>query len=141
MIALPWEGDWPITQLFGNPAPLYSQWGLAGHNGLDVGMPVGTPLRAWKEITIVEVEDDPGGYGYYFKGRTQEGEDLLYAHLSLWGLPIPGRVYVPGERVAFSGSSGMSTGPHLHLGYRPVWWVRGWPHNGYSDPLPLLTDG
>lgn len=138
MIALPWEGDYPLTQSFGVVAPLYTRLKLAGHNGIDVGLPVGTPVRCVESGIIVEVGDDPLGYGYHVKLVTPSHHAWLWAHLSLSGLPWVGDSFAPGETVAYSGSSGLSTGPHLHLGFRPDEGVRGWPYNGYFDPLPHI---
>jgi murein DD-endopeptidase MepM/ murein hydrolase activator NlpD len=138
VIALAWEGDYPITQLFGVPAPLYTRLGLAGHNGIDVGLPAGTAVRCVESGNVIEVGDDPLGYGYYVKLRSDTGHDWLWAHLSLSALPWVGARLLPGETVAYSGNSGLSTGPHLHLGFRYAPGVRGWPFNGYSDPLPHI---
>ncbi len=138
MIALPWEGNHSVSQWFGGNPHFYARWGLAGHNGLDVAMPVGTPLRAVEPGVVLEVAHDPGGYGYYVKLRSDYGHDWLYAHLSLSGLPWVGDRFLPGERVASSGNSGNSTGPHLHLGYRADPTKRGWPFNGYVDPVPFI---
>lgn len=136
MIALAWEGDYPLTQRFGNVAKFYTDLGLAGHNGIDVGLPVGTPVRCVESGNVVEVASDPLGYGYYVKLRSDTGHDWLWAHLSLSQLPWVGSRFLAGERVGYSGNSGRSTGPHLHLGFRFDPTVRGWPFNGYSDPLP-----
>ncbi len=138
VIALAWEGDFPLTQRFGAVAPLYTKLGLRGHNGIDVGLPVGTAVRCVEPGVVVEVASDPLGYGYHVKLRSDTWHDWLYAHLSLSGLPWVGDRFVPGERIAFSGNSGLSTGPHLHLGFRLDPQVRGWPYNGYSDPMPHI---
>ena len=138
MIALPWEGDYPLTQRFGVAAPLYTRLGLAGHNGIDVGLPVGTPVRCVESGIVAEVGSDPLGYGYHVKIVTPSHRAWLWAHLSLSGLPWVGSWFEPGQTVAYSGNSGLSTGPHLHLGFRYDEGVRGWPFNGYSDPLPHI---
>jgi murein DD-endopeptidase MepM/ murein hydrolase activator NlpD len=75
------------------------------------------------------------------KLRTEAGEDYLLAHLLPYDLPRPGTWLAVGARVGWSGSSGNSTGPHLHAGYRPVHYVRGWPYNGYTDPRQGLSGG
>lgn len=138
MPRLPFEGSYPLTQAFGVVHPRYTALGLAGHNGVDYGLPLGTPLLAPGSGEVWEVEYDPAGFGYYVKLRTPEGEDWLLAHMGLHHLPRPGEWVAEGGVVGFSGNSGMSTGPHVHLGYRPQWWVRGWPYNGYVDPLTVV---
>lgn len=137
MARLPFEGHYPVTQEFGERPWYYARWGLAGHNGVDFGLPDGTPVVSASDGEVVEVGDDPTGYGYYVKVRTPDGEDWLYAHLNLWELPAPGTWVAEGHRLGYSGSTGNSTGPHLHLGWRPDHTVRGWPYNGYAEP-PLV---
>ena len=135
-IALGWEGDYFITQGFGANPTFYRDFDLAGHEGVDIGCPVGTRVRSVGDLTVVEVGLNTGAYGYYVKARSGSGEDFLWAHLLPYDLPRPGSVRLAGEQVGWSGSSGRSTGPHLHIGYRPHWWVRGGPYDGYTDPLP-----
>lgn len=140
MPQLPFDAPPVITQKFGEPHPRYSALGLAGHNGIDFALPTDTPLVAPDSGEVWEVGADSNGYGYYIKIRTPRGEDWLLAHCQLWGFPRPGTWVAAGAPVAFSNNSGMSTGPHLHLGYRSRWWVRGWPFNGYENP-PLAQIG
>ena len=139
MIALAWEGDWRVTQFFAANPAFYRQFGLGGHEGLDVGMPSGTRLRSVGSLTVVEVGlNDGHPYGFYVKGRAESGEEWVWAHLLPYDLPKPGSLRLAGEPVGWSGTSGRSTGPHLHIGYRAKWWVRGGPYDGYSDPLPTI---
>jgi murein DD-endopeptidase MepM/ murein hydrolase activator NlpD len=135
MISLGWEGDWPITQRFGERPHFYRQFGLAGHEGIDIGCPVGTVLRSVGTLFVVEVGLDTGAYGYYVKARDSEGADFLWAHLLPYDLPKPGSVRLAGEQVGWSGTSGRSSGPHLHIGYRPNWWLRGGPFDGWVNPF------
>jgi murein DD-endopeptidase len=129
----------PITQPFGVPHRRYSDLGLAGHNGIDFGVPVGTEVLACESGEVIESAFAPGGFGYYVKIRTEEGADWLYAHLTHWHMPQPGEWVGEGAVIGLSGSSGMSTGPHLHLGWRPQWWRRGPPFDGYANPGDLIA--
>jgi murein DD-endopeptidase MepM/ murein hydrolase activator NlpD len=135
MIALAYEGDWPITQKFEANPTFYDDFGLPGHEGLDIGCPVGTVMRSVGSLVVVEVGLNTDAYGYYVKARSDEGEDFLWAHLLPYDLPRPGTVRLAGSQVGWSGSSGRSTGPHVHLGYRRAWWVRGGAYRGWSNPL------
>lgn len=138
MPRLPFDGVYDVSQRFGEPHPRYSRWGLAGHNGVDYALPTNTPLFAPADGEIVEAQYDGSGYGYYVKLRTPAGEDWLLAHMQLWELPRPGTWVAEGHPLGYSDNTGESTGPHLHLAYRPIWWVRGWPYNGYTvPPLPI----
>lgn len=138
MPTYPFRDAQPITQLFGVAHPRYTALGIAGHNGIDFGVPVGTEVIAVESGEVWEVEYRPEGFGYYVKVRTEAGADWLYAHNSLWHLPRPGEWVGEGAVIALTGTSGLSTGPHLHLGYRPLWWVRGWPFEGYVDPAAAI---
>lgn len=131
-----------ITQYFGENQPFYSRFKvdgvpLKGHNGLDFGTPVASQIVAVDTGDVVEVLEDPKGYGKYVKLRHAWGE-TLYAHLSSQTV-APGRRVSRGELVGYSGNTGLSTGPHLHFGMRinPYNRQDGW--GGYTDPLPYLS--
>lgn len=135
-----WDGDWPITQQFGvNPGD-YAQFNLAGHNGLDIGMTKWTVLYSPVDGEIVEVDYDAAGYGNYVKITTGDQQDWLLAHLSTTYETKVGDQVVAGTPIGESGSTGNSTGPHLHIAWR-VWNLplfRGFPYNGYVDPRQML---
>jgi murein DD-endopeptidase MepM/ murein hydrolase activator NlpD len=135
-----WEGDWPISQWFGvNPAA-YARFGLQGHNGLDLAMPRGTMLLAPVAATVIEAGYDTSGYGHYVKLTTPDGQDWVLAHFDGDPVVAVGDDVEQGQLLGLSGSSGNSTGPHLHIGWR-LWnahYNRGWPFNGYVDPRQVL---
>lgn len=135
-----WDGDWPVSQWFGINPDRYAQFRLAGHNGLDIAMPPGVPIHAPMDGTLVERGVDPNGYGLYAKLTTDDGQDWLFAHLSEQ-LDWPEGFHCPaGFVMGLSGSTGNSTGPHLHIGWRlfNAPFYRGWPFNGYVDPRQTL---
>jgi murein DD-endopeptidase MepM/ murein hydrolase activator NlpD len=70
-----------------------------------------------------------GGYGLYMVVASDPQLSTLYAHLD-WPLVQPGDVVAAGQPIALMGSTGNSTGPHLHFEVR----IAGIP----VDPLPLL---
>lgn len=135
-----WDGDWPVSQWFGvNPAA-YVRFGLAGHNGLDVAMPSWTEIRAPVDARVAEAGSDPGGWGYYVKLTTSDNQDWLLAHFAEPSPLDAGLVVAASDFIGWSGSTGNSTGPHLHIGWR-LWnaaYNRGWPFNGYVDPRQTL---
>lgn len=138
MISLCWDGDWPVTQLFGEEADFYSSLGMKGHNGLDVGMPEGTDLTSPATATVAEVGWDATGYGHYVKLRTFAGGDILYAHM-MEPTPLAEGDYVDAyQRIGHSGATGHATGPHLHLAWRPSHEYRGGGYLGYADPLLVI---
>lgn len=136
--AAPFALNAHVTQLFGDTHQRYTALGLLGHNGVDFALPLHTPLYAVVDGEVVEVGNDPYGFGFYVKMRTTDGEDWLQAHMEHYHLPEPGEWLAAGAPIGFSGSSGMSTGPHVHIGYRPQWWVRSGGYAGYADPYPYL---
>jgi len=111
-------GTFPITQRFGENPAYYARFGLAGHNGVDFGMPVGTIILAGVLGVISEVGNDPAGYGNYVKVQDpQQSLDLIFAHLSqVFDETIVGEVVQRDTPIGRSGNTGASTGPHLHFG-------------------------
>ena len=57
----------PITPLFGKNPQFYAKWGYAGHNGVDFGIPNGTPVIAAADGKVDKVTFEEGGYGKYIK--------------------------------------------------------------------------
>lgn len=65
---------------------------------------------------------DPKGWGNYVIVRTADGHDLIHAHLSSMAV-IQGMTVAPGERLGIQGSTGNSSGPHLHFEVRKEPWT------------------
>jgi murein DD-endopeptidase MepM/ murein hydrolase activator NlpD len=82
------------------------------HTGIDFGAPVGTPVYAAGDGSVEEVRW-LGGYGRWIKLKHSGGWETGYGHLSAWAVK-PGQPVRQGQIIAYSGSSGESTGPHLH---------------------------
>ena len=111
----PLEGDWPISQRFGERPAYYAQWDWAGHPGIDYACPIGTPVLACIDGWC-EPRYDAGGWGDYVRVHTSDGEWMtLQAHLSRATVVFGQRVKA-GDVIALSGNSGNSDGPHLHGG-------------------------
>ncbi len=123
-----------ITQPFGCTALEIEPWSAecAGHHfhsGIDLAGPLGTPVYA-STAGIVTVHRERGGYGLYILLTRDPQLSTLYGHLD-WPLVQPGDVVAAGQAIALMGSTGNSTGPHLHFEVR----IAGVP----VDPLPLLA--
>jgi murein DD-endopeptidase MepM/ murein hydrolase activator NlpD len=84
------------------------------HQGIDFAASTGTPVVAAGDGTVVEIRRW-GGYGNWLRVRHSGGYESGYAHLSKYadGLKVGDRVS-QGEVIAYVGSTGRSTGPHLH---------------------------
>ena len=84
------------------------------HKGTDFAAPTGTPIYAAGN-GVVERASRYGGYGHYIRIRHAKGYKTAYAHLSRYGRGIKsGRRVKQGDIIGYVGSTGASTGPHLH---------------------------
>jgi murein DD-endopeptidase MepM/ murein hydrolase activator NlpD len=116
---------WPvanvrITQKFGNTA--FAKAGAyngKGHNGVDFGVPTGTPLLAAAD-GLVEASGNTDthkgcySYGKWILLRHNNGLSTLYGHLSSISASV-GETVSRGSTIGYSGNTGYSTGPHLHF--------------------------
>jgi murein DD-endopeptidase MepM/ murein hydrolase activator NlpD len=82
------------------------------HAGIDFGAPVGTPVYAAGDGVVVRA-GWAGGYGRWLQIKHSNGFETGYGHLSRWAVKQGQHVH-QGQVVAYVGSTGMSTGPHLH---------------------------
>lgn len=99
------------------------------HTGIDIGVPTGTPIHAAADGKVITSQYNKS-YGYYVAidhGILSDGKThltTLYAHNSKLVAPV-GKMVKKGDVVAYSGSTGDSTGPHCHFEVR----VNGVPQN------------
>lgn len=149
-LSLPFRGDYDITQLFGERPWVYAQFTasycppgttLAGHNGVDYGVPSGTPLLSIDDGVILAVSHSDQGYGHHVFIRHDWGESV-YAHMSRIYVTV-GQSVLAGEEIGLSGYTGFvepagPNGAHLHFGIRPHGTNRCNDFFGYVDPLPYL---
>lgn len=89
------------------------------HHGLDVGAPLGTPIYAPADATVDFSGYTTNGYGGLVHLTTKDGSYNVYlAHLSDWGVVKQGQQVKAGQLVGYSGTTGNSSGPHLHFEVR-----------------------
>ena len=86
------------------------------HTGLDLSAPKGTPVKAWKDGDVVKAKSS-GGYGKLIVVRHTDGSETYYAHLRGFNVKKGDKVDA-GDQIGEVGSTGMSTGPHLHFEVR-----------------------
>ncbi len=93
--------------------------GLHGWNAVDIAAPFGTPIRASAPGTVLVARANGwnGGYGVYVVIRHPNGTQTLYAHMSRIAVFV-GQTVVRGQVIGYVGSTGRSTGPHLHFEVR-----------------------
>lgn len=84
------------------------------HRGLDVAAPTGTRIGAARSGTVSFAGWSSRGYGYMVKIRHMGNEETWYAHLSRVDVSV-GQYVDQGELIGLVGSTGLSTGPHLHF--------------------------
>ncbi|NJR66920.1 MAG: LysM peptidoglycan-binding domain-containing protein [Leptolyngbyaceae cyanobacterium CRU_2_3] len=105
------------------------RWGRM-HQGIDIAADVGTPVYA-AATGVVEYSDwNSGGYGNMVDIRHPDGSITRYAHLNR-SLVREGQRVRQGEQIAEMGSTGYSTGPHLHFEVRPA-------GGGAANPIAFL---
>ena len=142
---LQWPVDAPvrITQVFGENPEVYAPYGQAGHEGVDFGVPEGTNIYACADGEVFKIRPDDGNeYGLHVRVRHQvNGYEYhtVYAHLSEASVS-EGRDVHAGERIALSGNTGHSFGPHLHLTLKLMGAVTAGYPAGVIDPLPHLQE-
>ena len=115
-----WPANGPVTSLYGPSHPL----------GIDIGLSFGTPLRAAASGRVSFVGGDPCcNYGYYVDIDHGNGVMTRYGHLIQPSFLRTGDPVRIGDTIGYAGSTGNSTGPHLHFEVR----LHGMPVN------PLLV--
>lgn len=132
---LPFEGQYPITQNFGERPDYYKKYNLKGHNGMDYGLPTGTKVVAPHAGVVKEATFDPG-YGYYVKIES-DTEGSVLAHLKSISVRV-GFSIAEGAEIGISNNTGDSSGPHLHWGYYILPRDRTNGYNGYIDQAQYL---
>ena len=107
--------DFNITSDYGQRTDPFTKE-QTNHNGIDFALPLGTPVYSNVSGNVVLNHTDSDGYGNYVVIRDGTGKLHYYAHLqkSVVGLEV---VNV-GDVIGYSGSTGRSTGPHLHYEVR-----------------------
>lgn len=140
LLEMPFNGSYTITQGFGHELTdtslrdLYSHFGLAGHDGIDFALPIGTPLFAVDEGVVVW--SGPGEYGTQVIVQHKWGKSY-YGHMSKTTVE-KGFTVTKGGYIGYSGNTGKSTGPHLHFSIKPN---KPDMQNGYAgkiDPMAFL---
>lgn len=109
----PLRDGYRLTARFGQSSGLWAN----NHTGLDFAIASGTPVMSVTNGTVTSVEY-AGSYGNQVIVTTDDGEELWYCHLSGYAVEVGDKVRA-GEVLGFVGSTGNSTGPHLHLEVRP----------------------
>ena len=119
--------DWVGTSIFQWPLPqsytITSWFGyredpftgeISYHSGTDIGAPGGTPILDGTVTIANAIDSWGGGYGYHIKMKHNDTHDTLYAHCSSICVTV-GQEVKQGEVIGYVGTTGNSTGNHLHF--------------------------
>lgn len=131
------EDTWVLTSEYGpRTHPVTGNERL--HAGTDFAAPDGTPILAAADGTVITADYTESGGGRVIIEHTIEGETIATTYLHSWAEGIhvqAGDTVSAGQHIADVGSSGMSTGPHLHFEVR-----EGGEDGEHTDPAVWLND-
>jgi len=108
-----WPVEGTLTSLFGTRDHMMGGGSAPFHAGIDIAVPVGTPVQA-AYAGVVVFAGYNGAYGKAVKLDHVNGYATLYAHNARL-LVHAGQTITAGQVICLSGSSGRSTGPHVHF--------------------------
>ena len=121
---------WPVD---GKVSSYFGMRGKRKHEGIDIPMPAGTPIRAARNGVVARTGDNSTigfrGYGNFILLDHGNGLQSFYAHCSSIAVK-PGQRIMQGQIVGYVGSTGRSTANHLHFEVRV--------NNAKVDPMPYL---
>jgi murein DD-endopeptidase MepM/ murein hydrolase activator NlpD len=106
-----------------------SRWGVL-HPGVDIAAPIGTPIYAVMDGTVISA-GPASGFGMWVRIRHDDGTMTVYGHVNTATVHVGERV-MAGDQIATIGNRGFSTGPHCHFEV----WLHG---TDRIDPLPWLA--
>jgi len=125
-----------VTQWFRENPAMYKPMGMKAHNGIDFGIPTGTPIFAPMDGEVV-CKKSKSGYGWHIKIRNPyKGCEVVLGHLSNFYVKTGDRVNTL-QKIGLSGNTGFSTAPHLHVGLRFLEYDKGhvnkWKVKDYNN--------
>ncbi|MFC7448811.1 M23 family metallopeptidase [Rhodococcus daqingensis] len=88
------------------------RWGTQ-HGGLDIAAPIGTPIQAATDGTVISA-GPASGFGLWVRVQDDDGTTTVYGHINEFLVDV-GQQVAAGQQIATVGNRGQSTGPHLHF--------------------------
>lgn len=130
---MPVPPGYRITSWFGDRDDPMNPGNLDTHHGMDFADVIGTPIFAAQdgEVVVSITEAQSGGFGNYIVIKHADGNYTGYAHLSE-RMKVQGDYVSKGQQIGKMGSTGNSTGSHLHFSVGSAAW------GPYQDPAPYL---
>lgn len=147
-IKSPWTR---VTSMWGSRKNPFGGGGMENHGGIDIGAPRGTPVGSPVSGRVHQVTEgyessggnsSGGGFGnsVYITGK--DGFNYILAHFVQKASVNSGDSVSPGQLVGYVGSTGRSTGPHLHFQVNKTGtWTKGEGNSNTVDPVPHLNSG
>lgn len=136
------EGNYAVSQYYGNNPTYYKQFGFAGHEGVDWATPTGVKIIAPFDYKIIQDQDDlkSGAYGNYIVVWDPVQKCAIWFCHLLENYVTVGKTGKKGEVLALSDNSGNTTGPHLHVNFveTDTNGTRLNTSNGYKGMLNIL---
>ncbi|MGH2594118.1 MAG: M23 family metallopeptidase [Anaerolineae bacterium] len=145
-LTLVWPTDHKVyTQKFGMRPEFYSQFGLPGHEGVDIRAPTGSNIYACADGVVTQVgwrrPDHPYGYAVRIYHKRSNGlYETIYAHLVDGSAKVKeGETVTAGQLIGLGDNTGNSSASHLHLSLKKI----GAKNGGYGeiiDPEPFFIN-
>lgn len=140
-----WPTDYTeVNQWFGENPEYYQQFGLPGHEGIDVRCDHDGPIYAAFSGVVSDLHPPSSGHNYGVFVRVRQGKyELTYAHLNSISVNL-GDTVTSGQIIGYGDSTGNSTGTHLHFtlkhddAYEGGTMYIGYPYN-IIDPTPFIS--
>lgn len=109
----PIGGNYKVTSGFG-PRKSPTAGASTNHKGIDLAAPLNTPILAAKAGTVSISKDEATGYGKWIEIKHDDGTKSRYGHLNSRAVQVGAKV-AAGQEIGKMGSTGTSTGSHLHF--------------------------
>ncbi|MCP3177103.1 peptidoglycan DD-metalloendopeptidase family protein [Desulfuromonas sp. KJ2020] len=129
----PTQGQYRVSSAFSRTRRHPVTGRVSPHNGVDFAMPTGTPVLATGDGVVTRVQNHPFA-GKYVEIQHGSHYTTRYLHLSR-SLVRRGQTVQRGQRIALSGNTGRSTGPHLHFELH----TKGRPVNPLTASIPMAS--
>jgi murein DD-endopeptidase MepM/ murein hydrolase activator NlpD len=131
------SGVFPVRGAYSFGDPFGADRGGTKHRGQDIRAAEGTPVASPRAATVTWRAYQAAGAGNYVVVHADDGRDFVFMHLQTGSITVEkGAALAAGQVFANVGSTGHSTGPHLHFEI----WPDGWYSSDASQPIDPLPD-
>lgn len=130
------------SNLFGARPLYYGQWGLPGHEGIDIDIEHGDPIYAPADGIVYYIRENPMGHNYGIHLRIEhiDNHKTIFAHcMDIVDSIKVGSFVGARDIIAYGDNTGNSSGDHLHFTLKAPYAPYNWPGD-QIDPLPYLEE-